>query len=124
MTTLIVLFLAAYRLTHLIVFDKVFEPIRNLFVRRYYNNSPEGLQVQYRLQGGPVSRFIGQIMNCFWCTGMWVSFGVVGVYVLVDWMYWCLMALALAGFIGILGTWWTKQVGFPEASPKKEDEPA
>lgn len=124
MTTLIIIFLASYRLTHLVVFDKIFEPVRNLFVRRYYSISTEGLRIRYELQGGPVRGFIGMIMNCFWCAGIWVSFGVAALYQWdPDGMYWLLVALAAAGVVGILETWWAKMVGYPEMEPLERERP-
>jgi hypothetical protein len=49
---LVLLVLASYRLTHLVVFDSITEPIRN------------------RLAPVP---FVGELVSCYWCAGVWVS---------------------------------------------------
>lgn len=53
---LLVLMLASFRLTHLIVFDEIMEPVRA------------------RLDSVPV---ISMIINCYWCCGIWVSGALV-----------------------------------------------
>lgn len=124
MLTVLIMILSAYRITHLVVFDKVFEPIRNLFVRRHYlAHEYGGFHVFFELQGGKVRRFIGQIMNCFWCAGVWVSAVVVALYVFgPTWITWVYIALAAAGVIGIIETWWTRAVGYPEMQPFDKGE--
>lgn len=119
--TLLIIFLAAYRLTHLVVFDKIFEPIRNLFVRRYYVKYSDGLVVRYELQGGEIRQFVGKIMNCFWCAGIWVSALTTSLWI-HDLVSWFLITLASATVVGFLGTWWTKYVGFPEMEPMGREE--
>lgn len=49
---LLILILASFRLTHLIVFDSIMEPVRS------------------RLENLP---FIGPLISCYWCCGIWVS---------------------------------------------------
>lgn len=49
---LAVLILASFRLTHLVVFDTIAEPLR-----RAVKDLP----------------FLGAMMECYWCAGVWVS---------------------------------------------------
>lgn len=56
---LALLILASFRLTHLVVYDSIMEPIRE------------------RL--GPVP-FIGELISCHWCCGIWASGLLVGIY--------------------------------------------
>ncbi|HWI51703.1 MAG TPA: DUF1360 domain-containing protein [Symbiobacteriaceae bacterium] len=58
---LALLILASFRLTHLIVFDSIMEPIRE------------------RL--GPVP-FIGELITCYWCCGVWASGLLVGAHLI------------------------------------------
>ena len=49
---LLLLILASFRLTHLIVMDDIMAPFRNLWARR---------------------PFVHELVNCYWCCGIWVS---------------------------------------------------
>jgi hypothetical protein len=109
----IILTLAAYRLTHLIVFDRIFEPIRRLFVVRYFG---EG---HYILQGGAVRSFIGRLILCHWCTGVWVSVALVAGWMTLSLMYWICLALAVSAVLSLIETVWEKAVGVPELSEKR-----
>jgi hypothetical protein len=104
----IILTLAAYRLTHLIVFDRIFEPIRRLFVVRYFG---EG---HYILQGGVVRSFIGRIMVCHWCTGVWVSVALVIGWMFTTVTFGICLALAVSALLSLIETVWEKAVGVPE----------
>ncbi|HYF94059.1 MAG TPA: DUF1360 domain-containing protein [Symbiobacteriaceae bacterium] len=81
---LAVLMLASYRLTHLIVFDSIMEPVR------------------HRLEPVP---FIGELIGCYWCAGVWVSGALVGLHLI-----WpagsrpLLLLLAVAGGQAIIET--------------------
>lgn len=124
MLTFVILALATYRLTHLIVYDKVFDPVRRLFVVRFmgeFNGKPH---LCYSLQGGHVRRFIGSIMVCHWCSGIWVSAAVVGIHRLVpettDTLF---LILAIASVQSLLESGWSKSVGLPPEMVPKEDGP-
>lgn len=114
MTVIILIALATYRVTHLVVFDKIFEPIRNQFVRRTYRQQDGRLLIFYTLQGGRLRRFIGKLMNCPWCGSVWIAGFLTAFYVYgprgVTWLY---VFLSAAAITGLLETWWTKSVGLP-----------
>lgn len=119
MLSLVLIALATYRLTHLVVFDKVFEPIRNLFVRRMVRQYDGKPLILYTLQGGRLRRFVGKIMNCPWCASVWIAALLTTLYVYgprgIIWIY---LFLAAAAITGIVETWWTKTVGLsPEMAP-------
>lgn len=115
----IIICLAAYRLTHLLVFDKIFEPVRNLFVTREFNGPLRA--VTYTLHGGRLRRFIGKMLNCHWCAGIWVSFGLVlACRAAYDVTIWICLALAAAAFLSLIETAWTKAVGMPEMKEREQ----
>ncbi|HWI66116.1 MAG TPA: DUF1360 domain-containing protein [Symbiobacteriaceae bacterium] len=58
---LALLVLASFRLTHLIVFDAIMEPVRT------------------RLE--PI-RFVGEVVSCYWCCGIWASGALVAAHLL------------------------------------------
>ncbi len=65
--TYIMLILASYRFTHLIVFDKITEFLRNPFLRKERVMDSEG---HISTKKTPTSMF-GYLINCYWCTGIW-----------------------------------------------------
>lgn len=74
---LLILALAAFRLTHLVVFDGIAEPLR------------------IALQNRP---FIGDLVACYWCAGIWISAGLVtGLAFWPALFQWVLLVLAVAG---------------------------
>jgi hypothetical protein len=77
----IILALASFRLTRLFVFDKITEFIRNPFFEEMEDVNELGtVEVYYVPKGTPVKKFIGELLSCYWCTGVWISAAVVGGY--------------------------------------------
>ncbi|MBR2568195.1 MAG: DUF1360 domain-containing protein [Paenibacillus sp.] len=103
--TFLLLFLAAYRLTRLIVFDDITSFIRKPFIEEKFELNDKGMLVAVIEQkGGAFHRFMGKLLSCYWCTGVWASAAVVLLYLVVPdvvstpliWI------LAIAGAAGIL----------------------
>jgi hypothetical protein len=69
--TLVILSLATFRLTHLIIKDKIAEKIREPFF--------EEVEIEGDIYLQP-NGFIGNLLSCQWCTGFWVSVILVGLY--------------------------------------------
>lgn len=114
----IIFSMAAYRLTHLLVFDKIVEPIRNLFVKRDFS----GPVPTFTLQGGKLRRFIGKLLNCHWCAGIWVAGGMALTYRMFPGAAnWIFLALAAAAALSLIETAWLKIVGFPEMREKSRE---
>lgn len=65
--TYVMLILASYRFTHLIVFDKITEFLRNPFLKKERVTDPEG---HVTTKKTPTSMF-GYLLNCYWCAGIW-----------------------------------------------------
>ncbi|OIJ18451.1 hypothetical protein BKP45_12840 [Anaerobacillus alkalidiazotrophicus] len=69
----VMIILASYRFTHLIVFDKVTEFIRKPFLKEKTINE-DGHKKTKKV---PDSK-LGYLLNCYWCTGIWsaIIFGL------------------------------------------------
>ncbi|MBD0381240.1 DUF1360 domain-containing protein [Paenibacillus sedimenti] len=108
--TFLLLALAVYRLTHFIVFDKLFERVRSQFVKRGF----DGQNITFTLQGTGIRRFIGQIINCYWCAGIWVSaLFIVGYLTAPTVAFYIAAVLALAAVQSIGETLILKASGMP-----------
>lgn len=121
--TFIILCLASYRITHLLVFDTIFYPIRNRFVIRYFemDYSTRQYKAYFKLQGGRFRQFIGKILLCFWCAGVWSAIGITALYAVApDITIWLMYILAIAAVQSLMEQGWTKAVGYPEAEPAGE----
>jgi Protein of unknown function (DUF1360) len=75
--TYVMLILASYRLTHLIVFDKITEFIRRPFVKKVQVETANGTTSKEV----PTSMF-GYLLKCYWCAGVWSAILLGGGYLL------------------------------------------
>lgn len=83
-----ILSLAAYRITHFIVADTLFEPVRDKIWKKF-----------------PPSTKIGYLFTCYWCMGFWISlFVVVLAYLLPEITFVVSLILAISAIIGIIAT--------------------
>jgi len=101
---LIIISLASFRLTRLIVFDKITEFIRAPFFEEEVEVNDKGEEeVFYVPKKGLIKGFIGELISCYWCTGIWSSVGLCLFYLL-----WpsiagpVLIILAVAGIAAII----------------------
>jgi hypothetical protein len=78
----LLLALASYRLTRILVFDKIFKFFRDFF------RSKSQLQVFY---------VVKEILGCPWCAGIWVALVNVAIYFLVPYGNLFIYLLAIAG---------------------------
>jgi hypothetical protein len=79
---LVVLMLATYRLTRIIVYDKVFKMFRD-FIKSF--------------QGTGLGDSIKTIITCPWCAGVWVALFVIGVWFLVPYGTLFVFIMAISG---------------------------
>lgn len=75
--TYVMLILASYRLTHLIVFDKITEFIRKPFVKKIKVQTDDGTKTKEV----PKSLF-GYLLKCYWCAGVWSAIFIGTAYLL------------------------------------------
>jgi hypothetical protein len=100
----ILLSLACFRLTRLIVFDKITESLRAPFFEEIEEENEEGIiEVYYSPKNTPVKKFIGELISCYWCTGIWVSAGLVVGFLYFSYLFVPIILIAaIAGLASIL----------------------
>lgn len=102
---LIILVLASFRLTHLIVFDEITSFLRRPFFTASYETDEAGQLVRtIQLRGGGIRRWIGSLLSCHWCVGIWVAAAIVALYAYVPAAYPVLLLLAIAGAAAVIET--------------------
>jgi hypothetical protein len=79
---LTLMILATYRLTRILVFDKIFKLFRDFFRAR------QNLYVFF---------VIKEIITCPWCAGVWVALAIVAFYWLVPFGQLFILLLAISG---------------------------
>ncbi len=78
---LFVIGLAAFRVTRLIVFDKIMEPFRRPFFTEIEEKDEEGKVEIYLIpKEKGIHSWIGELLSCYWCTGFWVSLCLTLLY--------------------------------------------
>ncbi|WP_195576047.1 DUF1360 domain-containing protein [Paenibacillus sp. 1001270B_150601_E10] len=103
--TFLLLFLATYRLTRLLVFDEITSFIRKPFIEEKLEMNDKGMLVAVLEQkGGAFHRFMGKLLSCYWCTGVWASAAIVLIYLFMPLFISAplIWILALAGAAGIV----------------------
>lgn len=100
---LLILILASFRITHLMVFDKITMFIRKPFITVIYDEDDSGnIEESIHPKGSGLRYFIGSLLSCYWCCGVWVSFAVVAVYFYIPISYPLLIVFAVAGAAAII----------------------
>jgi hypothetical protein len=74
--------LASYRLTRILVFDKIFKLFRDFF------------RAHQRLY---IFFVIKEIITCPWCAGVWVALTIVAIYFLVPFGQLFIILMAISG---------------------------
>lgn len=100
--------LASFRLTRLFVFDKITESFRNLFMDEVIEQDENGVEEIYYVptRKSKWRNFLGELLSCYWCTGIWVSTGLFLIIIFVEHFlaYILVWILAIAGFAAIIET--------------------
>ncbi|GGC74909.1 sporulation protein YjcA [Thalassobacillus devorans] len=100
---LILLTLACFRLTRLIVDDTITEWLRAPF-HHYLEETDEAgnVEVFVEAKGTGLRAFIGELLSCHWCTGVWASGMLLIGWAFVPYFDWLVVWLAIAGAASIL----------------------
>ncbi|QRG69327.1 DUF1360 domain-containing protein [Brevibacillus choshinensis] len=102
---LTILVLACFRLTHLIVFDEITAFLRDPFISVTYETDASGQLVrQVDFKGGAIRSWIGRLLSCYWCVGIWVALAIVLLYLYVPAAYPIILLLAIAGAAAVIET--------------------
>lgn len=89
--------LAAFRVTRLIVYDKITRWFRELFVEKRAVIDGEEKWVEIRSGGLGIRTTIFELMQCPWCIGFWSALAIAVFYFTFDWAWFVIFFLALAG---------------------------
>ncbi|WP_449539509.1 DUF1360 domain-containing protein [Ferdinandcohnia sp. Marseille-Q9671] len=102
----ILLGLASFRLTRLLVFDKITEFIRRPFHEVIVEELPDGNVEEYiQLKGSGLRRWIGELLSCYWCTGIWSTIFLYVIYTLyLPLSEPLILIFAIAGLAAIIET--------------------
>lgn len=95
---LFIMIFATFRITRLVVNDSITSFLRNPFLEISYMEDENGqLFEQTVIKGKGIRRWIGELLSCYWCFGIWCSLFVVLVYVNVDQVQIVFLIFAVAG---------------------------
>ncbi|MBB2479791.1 DUF1360 domain-containing protein [Bacillus sp. APMAM] len=102
--------LAAFRLTRLLVYDKITAFIRSPFHEEVEETDENGTTVTYiKIKGSGLRSWIGELLSCYWCTGVWCSAFIYILWLIVPAIAQPLIILlAIAGLAGIFEAVLTK----------------
>jgi hypothetical protein len=104
--TFILLGLSAFRLTRLLVFDKITAFIRDPFLDEMEEIDEYGQKEIYLVpKEGKLKGFMGELLSCYWCTGVWSSIVLCAFYMIYPTLAFpILLILAVAGLAAIIET--------------------
>ncbi|MEW5323030.1 DUF1360 domain-containing protein [Geobacillus thermoleovorans] len=102
----VLLCLASFRLTRLIVYDAITAWIRRPFHEWTEQELPDGSkQVFLSFKGDGLRRWIGELLSCYWCTGIWcAAFCYIGLALWPTVFEPLITLLAIAGGAAIMET--------------------
>lgn len=89
--------LAAFRITRLIVYDKIARWFRELFVHRRVYQEGGATYVEIEPIGRGFRHTIHELLGCPWCIGFWSSLIIAFCYFIFPWAWFVIFFLALAG---------------------------
>ncbi|WP_409974466.1 DUF1360 domain-containing protein [Bacillus sp. Bva_UNVM-123] len=103
---LIVLAIASFRLTRLIVYDKITEFIRSPFLDDVEEKNENGeIEIYTIPKKGGLRGFIGELISCYWCTGVWTSLFLFVIYLQIPIIAIpIILVLAIAGIAALIET--------------------
>jgi hypothetical protein len=107
---LFLLVFASFRLTRLIVYDTITEFIRKPFHETIVETMEDGSTETYiEVKGSGLRYWIGELLSCHWCTGIWTTVFLYGAYELVPSIAMpVIIILAIAGIASIIQHWVVK----------------
>ncbi|SFA78337.1 MULTISPECIES: DUF1360 domain-containing protein [unclassified Bacillus (in: firmicutes)] len=103
---IIIIGFATFRLTRLIVFDKIMDNVRAPFFDEIIEENDLGEKEIYLIpKKSGIRHWIGQLLSCYWCVGIWVSTFLVFMYLIFPTLGGLLIIImAVAGIGSIIET--------------------
>lgn len=103
---LLVLGFACFRLTRLLVYDRITAFIRNIFMEEMEEIDESGQKEIYLVpKKGAIKGFFGELLSCYWCTGIWSAIAIcVFYYFLPLYAVPVILVLAVAGIGSLIET--------------------
>ena len=89
--------LATFRITRLVVYDKITRFFREWFVQKKEINREGLLFIELTPYKNGILRSIHDLLQCPWCIGVWVALVVVFCYSEFPWTWYVVFVLAVAG---------------------------
>ncbi|WP_026693459.1 DUF1360 domain-containing protein [Peribacillus kribbensis] len=78
---ILLLGLASFRFTRLVVYDKITERWRAPFFDEMVEKDEHGKEEIYIIpKPKGFKKFVGELLSCFWCTGIWCSTILLGLH--------------------------------------------
>lgn len=100
---LFIIIFASFRLTHLIVYDKITSFIRRpFFTVNIIENNFGQLEETIEIKGTGIRHVIGTLLSCFWCVGFWSSLIVVFIYFYFPITFPFFLVVAVAGAAAVI----------------------
>lgn len=93
----ILMALAAFRITRLVVYDKITRWFRELFLYKRIITKDDGKAIELTQYPRGFRRTISDLLGCPWCIGFWSSLIIVFCYYLFAWAWIIILFLAVAG---------------------------
>ncbi len=95
---------ASFRLTRLFVYDLIMQKFRNLFLQEVEEVLPDGsTQLYIKVREGKIRSFFGNLLSCFWCTGIWSTIILYAGFIFFPHIFIYIIAiLAIAGIAAIV----------------------
>ncbi|NUK28795.1 DUF1360 domain-containing protein [Parageobacillus sp. VR-IP] len=73
-TELFLFILATFRLTRLLMYDAITSFLRKPFHEITEETLPDGtVQSFLHIKGSGLRHWIGELLSCYWCTGIWCA---------------------------------------------------
>ncbi len=91
-----ILALASFRLTRLIIYDKITQFIRDFFLDVEEKTKVGDVVIKTKPKMGP-RRTIADLLDCPWCTGIWFALFVSFFFFYSPYAYFPILVLAIAG---------------------------
>ena len=89
--------LASFRITRLVVYDKITRWFRELFADTREFEEDGVVYVEVRPSGSGFRHTIHDLLGCPWCIGFWSSLVICFCYFVFSWAWFVVLFLAVAG---------------------------